>query len=99
MLHMSRSPVRSAAWQSKKKGFVALPALDAAEPSLPWSVAFTQRLGRHGVAKRDIVAGARFAAAEHVSPSKSASRFTAESNLVSCCRICVSRECGRDSLS
>ena len=54
--------------QSKKKAFVALPALDAAEPSLPWSVAFTQRLGRHGVAKRDIMAGAIFKAVEHLFP-------------------------------
>ncbi len=35
-----------------------LPGLDAVEQRLPWSVAFTQRLGRHGVAKRDIAAGA-----------------------------------------
>ena len=35
-----------------------LPGLDAAEQRLPWSVAFTQRLGRHGVAKRDVEAGA-----------------------------------------
>ena len=37
---------------------MALPALEAAEHRLPWSVAFTQRLGRHGVAKRDMMAGA-----------------------------------------
>lgn len=45
--------------QAKKHEFVPLPAVDALlrGGAVPWAVAFTQRLGRHVVATRDISAG------------------------------------------
>lgn len=43
-----------------KREFVGLPAVDAllAGGAVPWSLAFSQRLGRHVIATRDIQPGA-----------------------------------------
>ena len=46
-----------------KKEFVPLPAVDAlvASGAVPWAIAFSQRLGRHVIATRDISPGATLA--------------------------------------
>lgn len=42
-----------------KKTFVPLPSLEQLQGRLPWHIAFSQRLGRHAIASRDIEAGER----------------------------------------
>lgn len=49
-----------------KKAFVPLPILEQAQNKLPWHIAFSQKLGRHAVARRDIQAGERVLAEEAV---------------------------------
>ena len=43
--------------KKKKKQYVPLPTLEAREDELSFSISFTQRLGRHAVARRKIEAG------------------------------------------
>ena len=43
--------------KKKKKRYVPLPTLEAREDELSFSISFTQRLGRHAVARRKIEAG------------------------------------------
>ena len=42
-----------------KKTFTPLPSLEQLQGRLPWHIAFSQRLGRHAIASRDIEAGER----------------------------------------
>ena len=42
-----------------KKTFIPLPSLEQLQGRLPWHIAFSQRLGRHAIASRDIEAGER----------------------------------------
>ncbi|KAK9816487.1 hypothetical protein WJX72_000903 [[Myrmecia] bisecta] len=55
----SAAQTAAASKKNKKKGkkFVALPSLESCEAQLPWKLAFTQRLGRHAVAKTNLPAG------------------------------------------
>lgn len=40
-----------------KKAFVPLPSLEQVQEQLPWHIAFSQKLGRHAIASRDIQPG------------------------------------------
>lgn len=49
-----------------KKAFVPLPVLEQVHSNLPWQIAFSQKLGRHAIASRDIEAGEQVLAEEAV---------------------------------